>query len=159
MFQEASATGYHPVLDKIRQKTLVFDAHTLLTEFRLEQGAILPLHSHPHEQTGYLVAGRLELTIGDATHLAEPGDSAYSFWARKKSKASSGDATPGPECISSYPSSLHLLQRRTENRNKGDPDRADTRVCPYAIPARPPLPPYNLPPGPCKWPAVGLNYG
>jgi quercetin dioxygenase-like cupin family protein len=27
-----------------------------------------------HEQTGYLVAGRLELAIGDATHLAEPGD-------------------------------------------------------------------------------------
>jgi quercetin dioxygenase-like cupin family protein len=75
MFKKATNTGYHPVLDKIHQKTLVFGAHTLLTEFRLDLGALLPLHSHPHEQTGYLVAGHLELTIGDATHLAEPGDS------------------------------------------------------------------------------------
>lgn len=45
MFQKSTATGYHPVLDKIRQKTLVFGAHTLLTEFRLEQGATLPAHS------------------------------------------------------------------------------------------------------------------
>jgi len=48
MFQKTTATGYHPVLDKIRQKTLVFGVHTLLTEFRLELGAILPRHSHPH---------------------------------------------------------------------------------------------------------------
>jgi quercetin dioxygenase-like cupin family protein len=59
MFRKASSTGYHPVLDKIRRKTLVFGANTLLTEFRLEQGAILPRHSHLHEQTGYLVTGRL----------------------------------------------------------------------------------------------------
>ena len=75
MFQKASTTGYQPVLDKIRQKTLVFGAHTLLAEFRLEQGALLPRHSHPHEQTGYLVSGYLELTIDDTTRLAEPGDS------------------------------------------------------------------------------------
>jgi quercetin dioxygenase-like cupin family protein len=59
MFQKATPTGYHPILDKIHQKTLVFGAHTLLTEFRLDQGALLPRHSHPHEQTGYLVTGRL----------------------------------------------------------------------------------------------------
>jgi len=64
-----------PSSTKSTKKALVFGANTLLTEFRLEQGAILPRHSHPHEQTGYLVAGRLELTIGDVTCLAEPGDS------------------------------------------------------------------------------------
>ncbi len=36
---------------------------------------ILPAHRHPHEQTGYLVSGRLELTIGDECHLVTPGDS------------------------------------------------------------------------------------
>lgn len=75
MFQKGSDDGYRPVLDKIRQKTLVYGAHTLMTEFRLERDALLPLHHHPHEQTGYLVAGRLQLTIGDATHQLEPGDS------------------------------------------------------------------------------------
>lgn len=75
MFQKGNDDGYQVVLEKIRQKTLVFGEKTLLTEFRLEQGALLPSHLHPHEQTGYLVAGRLELTIGDATHRVEPGDS------------------------------------------------------------------------------------
>lgn len=53
----------------------LFGAAVIVTGFRLEQGAIFPRHSHPHEQTGYLVAGSLELTIGEETHLAGPGDS------------------------------------------------------------------------------------
>ena len=36
---------------------------------------VITLHSHPYEQAGYLVAGSLELTIGDETLLAVPGDS------------------------------------------------------------------------------------
>jgi quercetin dioxygenase-like cupin family protein len=46
-----------------------------MAEFRLEQGADLPRHSHSHEQTGYLVSGEIELTIGDETHQVKPGDS------------------------------------------------------------------------------------
>ena len=46
-----------------------------MSEFRLQKGAILPRHSHPHEQTGYLVTGKMELTIGAETSLLEPGDS------------------------------------------------------------------------------------
>ncbi|MBE0598268.1 MAG: cupin domain-containing protein [Desulfuromonadales bacterium] len=75
MFQKGTKDGYRPVLDKIEQKTLVFGTHTLMTEFRLERNALLPLHQHPHEQTGYLVSGSLELTIGDATYQVEPGGS------------------------------------------------------------------------------------
>ncbi len=75
MFNKKAATGYKDPLDKVRMKTLVYGAKTLLTEFRLANGAILPRHKHPHEQTGYLVSGRIDLTIGDATHRVEPGDS------------------------------------------------------------------------------------
>jgi len=46
-----------------------------MTEFRLDQGAVLPRHKHPHEQTGYLVSGRIELTIGAETHEVSAGDS------------------------------------------------------------------------------------
>jgi len=56
-------------------KTLVYGEKTLMTEFRLEAGAVLPRHAHPHEQTGYLVAGRLRLQLGDASRVVEPGDS------------------------------------------------------------------------------------
>jgi unsaturated pyranuronate lyase len=75
MFRQPDDNGYREVLDKIRQKTLVYGEKTLLTEFRLGKGAILPRHSHPHEQTGYLVAGRLDLTIGRKTNRVEPGGS------------------------------------------------------------------------------------
>ncbi len=75
MFRKADDTGYLPVLDKILRKTLVYGDKSLLIEIRLEEGACLPRHQHPHEQTGYLVAGRLELTIGATVQVAEPGDS------------------------------------------------------------------------------------
>lgn len=75
MFRQADDNGYRDVLDKIRQKTLVHGEKTLMTEFLLEKGAVLPRHSHPHEQTGYLVSGSLDLTIGAQTHRVEPGGS------------------------------------------------------------------------------------
>ncbi len=75
MFTPGSSQGYQAVLDKIRMKTTVYGPHTLMAEFRLQAGAALPLHRHPHEQTGYLVAGRIDLTIGEQTHNVRPGDS------------------------------------------------------------------------------------
>lgn len=75
MFQSPAAEGYLPVLDKIRRKTLVHGEQTLLAEFRLDAGAVLPRHSHPHEQTGYLVSGVLELTIGERTERLTAGGS------------------------------------------------------------------------------------
>ena len=55
--------------------TFVHGDNTLMTEFRLKAGSVLPRHEHPHEQTGYLVQGSLRLTLGEEEHLAEPGDS------------------------------------------------------------------------------------
>jgi quercetin dioxygenase-like cupin family protein len=75
MFRKSDVTGYKDPLNKIKMKTLVYGKKTLLTEFKLEKGAILPRHNHPHEQTGYLVSGRIDLTIGDTTHNVQPGDS------------------------------------------------------------------------------------
>jgi len=41
----------------------------------MEAGSILPKHSHAHEQAGYLIEGRIRLTIGDHVFEAERGDS------------------------------------------------------------------------------------
>ena len=70
-----SPEGYRQVLDGIRQKTLVHGDKTLMVEFLLDKDAVLPLHAHPHEQTGYLVTGQVRMTIGDDTHEVLPGDS------------------------------------------------------------------------------------
>ena len=75
MFQPSSNTGYVAALNGIERKTLAYGAKTLMTEFRLHKGALLPRHSHPHEQTGYLVKGRIRLFIGAEVYEAQAGDS------------------------------------------------------------------------------------
>jgi quercetin dioxygenase-like cupin family protein len=75
MFTQHTDDGYLPAVPGITRKTLVHGDKTLMTEFRLQEGSVLPRHAHPHEQTGYLVSGRLRLTIGDEAFDVQPGDS------------------------------------------------------------------------------------
>lgn len=75
MFLNASDDGYADALPGIRRKTLSHGARTLMAEFHLQAGYPLPVHEHPQEQTGYLVSGRLRLTIGAETHDVGPGGS------------------------------------------------------------------------------------
>ena len=65
MFARYEDDGYVTALPGIQRKTLVYGEKTLMVEFRLAKGASLPSHSHPYEQTGYLVSGRMTLTVGD----------------------------------------------------------------------------------------------
>ncbi len=75
MFTQHNKDGYTQSLPGIQQKTLVFGDKTLMVEFILDKGSALPLHAHPHEQTGYLVKGHLRLSIGGEEFDAHPGDS------------------------------------------------------------------------------------
>lgn len=75
MFAHHAETGYTGSLPGITQKTLVWGKNTLMTEFRLKKGAVLPRHTHPHEQTGYLVSGHIMLRIGNDEADIQPGDS------------------------------------------------------------------------------------
>ncbi len=75
MFLNASDDGYLDALPGIQRKTLSHGTRTLMAEFRLLAGFPLPVHEHSQEQTGYLVSGRLRLTIGAETHDVGPGDS------------------------------------------------------------------------------------
>ena len=75
MFYKSENSGFKQPLTGIQLKTLVYGERTLCAEFRMEKGNKLPVHSHPHEQSGYLVAGRIRLSIGEETFEAEPGDS------------------------------------------------------------------------------------
>ncbi|SFG64691.1 Cupin domain-containing protein [Desulfotomaculum arcticum] len=75
MFAKRDDQGYITVIEGIKRKTLVYGAKTLLTEFILEQGKILPKHCHPQEQTGYLVSGKIILYIGEEMYEVLPGDS------------------------------------------------------------------------------------
>ena len=39
----------------------------------IEKGAVLPEHSHFHEQTTQIMEGKLKMTIGEETKVLEPG--------------------------------------------------------------------------------------
>jgi quercetin dioxygenase-like cupin family protein len=74
MFTKGDGGELVPMLAGVFRKTLVHGAKTLLAEFHLGQGHVIPRHAHPHEQTGYLVSGRLRFTLGDEAFEARPGD-------------------------------------------------------------------------------------
>ena len=75
MFAKHSRDEYHTPMAGIHMKTICYGTRTLMTEFRLDAGNELPVHSHPHEQTGYLVRGHIVLVIDGHEYDATPGDS------------------------------------------------------------------------------------
>lgn len=75
MFCKRTDEGLVQALPGITRQTLAHGEKTLMTEFRLQPGSVLPRHAHPHEQTGCLVSGHLRLTIGEETFDVQPGDS------------------------------------------------------------------------------------
>ncbi|MGB2679775.1 MAG: cupin domain-containing protein [Candidatus Competibacter sp.] len=75
MFTPQSDSGYQQLLPGIQQKTLTFGDRTLMAEFKLARGSLLPEHAHPYEQIGYLVSGQLRLRIGSEEFEARAGDS------------------------------------------------------------------------------------
>src|SRR5512146_1508907 len=64
-------------LPGITRRTLVHGPQMLTCEFTLQQGHDLPIHTHPHEQTGYVVSGRIRLHIDSQSFELGPGDSYY----------------------------------------------------------------------------------
>ena len=74
MFYKKNDADYRTALPGVLYKTLALGEKTHLTEFRLAKGSKIPKHLHPHEQTGYLVSGRMRFMIGEETFDSEPGD-------------------------------------------------------------------------------------
>jgi quercetin dioxygenase-like cupin family protein len=75
MFYKNNNSGYKEILPGIQIKTLVYGDKTLMSEFHLAKDSNLPLHSHPQEQTGYLISGHMRLFMGEETLNLLPGDS------------------------------------------------------------------------------------
>jgi quercetin dioxygenase-like cupin family protein len=46
-----------------------------MKHWRVAPGATLPVHSHEHEQIGYMISGRLVAIVEDGEYVLEPGDS------------------------------------------------------------------------------------
>ncbi len=51
-----------------------YGQNLMLSYLELDEGCVIPMHKHPHEQGGMLIEGEMELTIGTETRRCVPGD-------------------------------------------------------------------------------------
>ncbi len=63
------------MLPGLVRRTLADGESLMLCEFTFEADVEIPTHSHPHEQVGYVVSGRIRLTVGGQSRELGPGDS------------------------------------------------------------------------------------
>ena len=66
-------SNYKELVPGVFMKVLVYGDNSMLCEFQLKQGAVIPAHQHPHEQTGYLVRGSLRFFGDEGETVVEPG--------------------------------------------------------------------------------------
>ena len=62
------------MLPGVVRRTLNAGERMTLHEISITRGSTVPLHTHPHEQTGYVSRGRVVFTIGDEERELGPGD-------------------------------------------------------------------------------------
>lgn len=75
MIHKDDPSTYRELVPGIRMQSLAYGETTHMVKFLLDADAELPHHSHPHEQTGYLVSGHFILTIDGEPHDFIAGDS------------------------------------------------------------------------------------
>jgi quercetin dioxygenase-like cupin family protein len=59
----------------IHRRTMATTDEAMICEFFLERGASIVPHSHMNDQLGYIIFGRLEVTIGEEVRVVQAGDS------------------------------------------------------------------------------------
>ena len=57
------------------RRTLSWGERLMVVQVVLEEGAVVPVHRHPHEQITYIVEGKLSMDVEGQTYVLVPGDS------------------------------------------------------------------------------------
>ena len=58
----------------ILRRVVVEGERMMICEFILDRGAVIPLHSHPHEQVGYVASGKIRVTMRGQETEVGPGE-------------------------------------------------------------------------------------
>ncbi|EPY5355065.1 cupin domain-containing protein [Klebsiella quasipneumoniae] len=77
MFTFHKATTLEDLSNGISRRILAHGGNMMAVEVNFEEGAIGPMHKHPHEQLTYVLSGEFEFTIGDEKHVVRMGDTLY----------------------------------------------------------------------------------
>jgi unsaturated pyranuronate lyase len=72
-FVSAGSGSRHLIFPGVEIRTTA-GRQLMLSVVRFEPSSIVPDHSHPHEQMGMMISGRLEFTVGGITRVLGPGD-------------------------------------------------------------------------------------
>ncbi|MDZ7849656.1 MAG: cupin domain-containing protein [Halodesulfurarchaeum sp.] len=62
-------------IDGVQLRLLANGESANVQQYRIEPGGVVPEHSHPHEQLGYLVRGELTFVLDGEEVIVEAGDS------------------------------------------------------------------------------------
>ncbi len=73
MQYQPDQSAYKELLPGIFMKVLTVGDQSMLCEFHLKQGAMIPVHQHPQEQSGYMVAGKMRFFGEEGDAIVEPG--------------------------------------------------------------------------------------
>ncbi len=63
------------MLPGLVRRTLIDGGAMMICEFTFEANTRIPDHAHPHEQVGYVVSGRVRMTVDGQDYDLGPGDS------------------------------------------------------------------------------------
>ena len=63
------------MFEGVSRRTLNAGERTSIHEIQIAAGCVVPMHTHPHEQIGYLVSGRVKFELGEETRELSAGDS------------------------------------------------------------------------------------
>lgn len=74
-FVKYSSQGYRETVPGVMMRPLAHGDKTNMVENHVKGGSVHSFHSHPYEQTGYLLSGRTRLTIEGSKYDVAPGDS------------------------------------------------------------------------------------
>ena len=53
---------------------LAIGPQSMVTKMHYRKENVIPFHSHPNEQTGYILSGRIRVLTRDSRHELDPGD-------------------------------------------------------------------------------------
>ena len=77
MFVYKNETTLEDLGNGVTRRILAHAGGMMAVEVNFTEGAVGPLHSHPHEQLTYVLSGRFNFTIDGVTKEVAAGDTLY----------------------------------------------------------------------------------
>lgn len=73
-FNDVENREWQELVPGVRVRTF-WGEKMLVAHVEVDEKAVVPRHSHPHEQSGFVISGELAFTIGDETCIVKAGES------------------------------------------------------------------------------------